>query len=329
MTDKLNVMRMANKALKKNGNLIQSRNEGTDIDASNEVNRASTSHLVLHDYSRIIDSLDDSKCMEFRSKLHERRSESKKRVRNKLYESLADLKCGELFEENKEESSDNILQILDPLSNLTNPEGTQHCYKAVEEWESSGIFKQKIEPKDIKIKKLSTETKETHKFESESNSKVVQWEIAENSPHQESHQQEEYQETKTHIAQRAITARAAHTPKPSNKENSMQLSIRSRVDSSQAYSRRSTDRQANVRCSTKSITRHNQACRQVAKTETMAKLDRFGRQIDKLKQNFENISSFIISSDLDDGIKFDRDIRNDLAALERKIKNFSHKNRQL
>lgn len=71
------------------------------------------------------------------------------------------------------------------------------------------------------------------------------------------------------------------------------------------------------------VHRQNVAAESSARAELFSKLERFNRQIEKLKANFDVISPFLISSHLDGSLQFDKEIKHELHVIERKIKAFS------
>jgi hypothetical protein len=71
------------------------------------------------------------------------------------------------------------------------------------------------------------------------------------------------------------------------------------------------------------IHRQNVAAESSARAELFSKLERFNRQIEKLKANFDVISPFLVSSHLDGSLQFDKEIKHELQVIERKIKAFS------
>lgn len=73
------------------------------------------------------------------------------------------------------------------------------------------------------------------------------------------------------------------------------------------------------------IQKQHQAAENTAKAELFGKLERFGRQIEKLKANFDVISPFLISSHLEGSLQFEKEIKHELQVIERKIKAFSSK----
>lgn len=316
---------------------------------------------VLADYRRILDAIDEPQPLAQSSKLRERRSESKKKqLRNHLewkpkLDSSAKLDSLEDFQ----------LEPHHPIPSIEGESKSSPSKQSAkkEEISSSNMWEGETEIRKSLVELKMKDAKKKHivaspepsplkehpgpiasHFDSNVKFKNGQWEI--NTP-----------------SSKKASPRKSHGTQPLQVEsfnsgsqkqllntlvkNSGLLQVRDFKDKENLFSKHGSisERIQCVQKSSKPNTKENlkkstlaapkspltisnakvTAAENSAKLELYSKLERFGRQIEKLKANFDVISPFLMSSHVEGSLQFEKEIKHELQAIEKRIKNFAAK----